>query len=101
MQDVIASLVSILLLGPLEAELTDRLSAIRAPEAVVSQVTACIRAEMPATITRAVDDPWWAAASALYLWTGSVRPEALLVEAAPACAAAVEAARPFLAETQS
>ena len=101
MQDAVVSLVSLFLLGPLEAEIIDRLSATRAPPAIVSQVTACIQAAVPATVSRTVDDPWWAATSAVQLWIGSARAEALLVEAAPACAPALEAARPFLTEMPS
>jgi hypothetical protein len=101
MQDAVASLVSLVLLGPLEAEIIDRLSTARAPQAVVSQVTACVREAVPATVSRTVDDPWWAATSVISLWIGSARPDALLVEAAPACAPALEAARPFLTEMPS
>lgn len=101
MQDAVASLISLFLLGPLEAEIIDRLSATRAPQAIVSQVMACIQEAVPATVSRSMDRPWWAATSAISLWIGSARPEALLVEAAPACAPALEAARPFLTEMPS
>ena len=89
-------LVSIFLTGPLQSELADKLAAARAPQAVVTQLGACARDAAPALVERAVSDPWWAATSVVAVWTGFSRPEAILLAAAPGCAPAVAAARPFL-----
>jgi len=96
MHDLIAALVSFFLIEPLQAELADKLAAARAPDAVVADLVTCARAATPLLVDRTTSDPWWAASSAFGLWTGTARPEALLVEAAPGCASAVQAARPFL-----
>ena len=101
MMDLIAALISFFLIEPLRAEMAERLAAARAPQAVVAEVMACADAAAPRILERAVDDPWWAASSTVGVWLGSARPEALLFEAAPGCASAVEAARSFLAEPMS
>ena len=76
--------------------MADKLAGARAPQAVVAEVTACARTATPVIAQRALDDPWWTATTAFRLWVGSAEPETVLVEAAPACAPAVRAARPFL-----
>lgn len=96
MWDFISLLVSIFLTGPLQDELSGKLAAARAPQAIVAQVTDCARDAAPALVERAVSDPWWAATSTLSVWAAYSRPEAILLDAAPACRTAVEAARPFL-----
>ena len=96
MSGFIAMLVSIFLTGPLQSELSEKLAAARAPQAVATQVAGCARDAAPALVDRAVSDPWWAATSAFAVWAGYSRPEAILLDAAPACRPAVEAARPFL-----
>jgi len=101
MQDLIAALVSFFLIEPLQAEIAEKLAAARAPQAVVAQVTACAETAVPVVVERTSSDPWWAVSSTVRLWAGWARPETVLVEAAPGCAAAVEAARPFLMERVS
>ena len=96
MQDLIAALVSFFLIEPLQTEMADKLAAARAPQAVATEVTACARAAAPVMVERATSDPWWAVSSAVSVWIGSAQPETLLIEAAPSCAPAVQAARPFL-----
>jgi len=98
MTDLIAALISFLLIEPLGAQIRERLEAARAPQAVIAEVAACARAATPLIVERATSDPWWAASSAVGLWIGTTRPERLLTEAAPACAGAVQAAQPFLRE---
>jgi hypothetical protein len=95
MQDLIATLVSLFLIEPLQAEIGENLGAARAPQAVVAAVTACARTAAPVFVERAASDPWWAASSAVRLWAGWVPPETVLVEAAPGCAAALGPARPL------
>ena len=89
-------LVSFFLTGPLQAEISEKLAAARAPQAIVTQVADCARDAAPALLERAISDPWWAATSSFSVWTGMARPESILVQAAPACCPAVAAARPFL-----
>lgn len=96
MQDFIAMILAFFLLDPLKAALTEELSAANAPAAVVSQVTACASEAAPAIIEHATNDPWWALSSAFRLWTGMAKPDAVFIEAAPACKSAVAAARPYL-----
>lgn len=95
---LIAFLVSTFLVGPLQSELGSRLAQARAPAAIVQQVEACATAAIPALVDRAAADPWWALSSAFGAWVGTTSPEAVLRDAAPGCAPALAAARPFLAE---
>ncbi|HEY8563990.1 MAG TPA: hypothetical protein VIL65_00700 [Beijerinckiaceae bacterium] len=96
MQDLIATLVSLFLIGPLETELADKLAAARAPRAVAIEIAACAREAAPRVVDRAVSDPWWAVSSTVQVWIGTTRPEALLVTIAPGCERAVQSAKPFL-----
>jgi hypothetical protein len=95
MHDLIATLVSLFLIEPLQAEIGENLGAAHASQAVVAAVTACARTATPVIVERAASDPWWAASNAMRLWAGWVPPETVLVEAAPGCAAALESARPL------
>jgi hypothetical protein len=98
MYDVIAALISLFLIQPLQVELSETLATAKAPQAVVAEVTTCARDATTSLIDRAVEEPGWAASSAIGLWTGWVTPDQFLVQAVPGCSAAVEAARPFIAE---
>jgi hypothetical protein len=97
MQDVIAALISFFLIEPLQAEMTRTLAAARAPQTIITGVTTCAQAAAPALLARAAGDPGWAATTAVRVWAGWVRPEVVLIETAPQCGPAVDAARPFLA----
>jgi hypothetical protein len=96
MQDLIAAFVSFFLIEPLQAKIADKLAGARVPPAVLADVTACARAARPVIVERATSDPVWALSSAVQVWIGAARPEAILAEAAPDCKPAIEAARPFL-----
>jgi hypothetical protein len=96
MMEFISMLVSFFLTGPLQAGISEKLAAARAPQAIVTQMADCARDAAPALLERAMSDPWWAATSSFSVWTGMARPETILVEAAPGCGPAVAAARPFL-----
>jgi hypothetical protein len=96
MQDLIAALISFFLVQPLQAGVADALSAARAPQAVVAEVTTCAAASAPTIMQRAANDPLWAADRAVRIWTGMLSYQAALREAAPACGRALDAARPFL-----
>lgn len=96
MQDLIAALISFFLVQPLQAGIADALSAARAPQAVVAEVTACAASSAPAIIERAANDPLWAADRVVRIWIGALSYQAALREAAPPCGRALDAARPFL-----
>lgn len=96
-ETILAWLVSVFLVAPLQDGMADRLAEARAPAAIVEQVAHCAASAAPALATRAGNDPWWAISTVIGAWTGSVAPEAVLRDAAPGCAQAFAAARPFLA----
>lgn len=96
MQDLITALITFFLIEPLQAEMADKLKAARAPQAILTDVSACVREARPILVERATSAPWWAVSNAAYLWIGVAKPADLLAEAAPACKPAIEAARLFL-----
>jgi len=97
LDNALAALVSFFLIDPLQASISDRLAAAGVPPAIAANVASCARTATPVIVDRAMGDVWWTASTALALWTGSTAPDAILIAAAPACAPAVDAARPFLA----
>jgi hypothetical protein len=101
MYDIIAALISFFLVDPLQADLSERLAAARAPAAVIDDVTTCAETAVPVMIERATGDPWWAVTSAFGVWTGMADPAAILLEAAPSCAGAVTAAESYLGEGEA
>jgi hypothetical protein len=95
-QELIAWLVASVVVAPLHASLNEALTASRAPAATLALVSDCAAAAGPALATRAAAEPVWLVQTAFGVWIGTVRPEAVLGGAAPACAPAMAAARPFL-----
>ena len=98
MMEFFAALVAFFLTGPLQAELSGKLASAQAPQAIVSSVVECSKEAAPAIVDRVLSDPLWAATQTFNVWTGQIQPDAVLLEAAPGCASAIEAARPFLRE---
>lgn len=96
MQDLIALLVGMLLIEPLESRLAEKFQSARAPQAVVTEVVICARNAAPIVADRVTGDPWWGVQKAMDVWIGKASPDAILVEVAPACRSAVETARPFI-----
>lgn len=97
----LAALVSFFLIDPLQAEISKKLVAAGAPPTIAADVASCARTATPIIVERATGDPWWAASTAAGIWLGSTKPDAVLVEVAPACAPAIDAARPFLTARQA
>jgi hypothetical protein len=96
MTSILFALVSFILLQPIERAITDQLARAEAPRAVVEQVVACTRQAAPAALDRVSEDPVWAVSTVLGLWWGDEDAGSVLAEVAPACDAALQAARPFL-----
>lgn len=84
------------LVEPVQTQLSDILAQSGAPQEIVASVITCATENAPLIVERALDDPWWAASSALSIWVGISDPQTLMAEAAPVCAEAIDAARPFL-----
>jgi hypothetical protein len=93
--DLIAFIVATFLLGPLQAEMTERLDAAQAPREVTQQVVRCATDATPRLIERGVGNPKWVVGTVVRIWTGMIQPEAVLRDAAPSCPAAMTAAAPF------
>jgi hypothetical protein len=96
-QEILAFIVNILIVDPIQAEMNERLAKVRAPQAVIADVRTCATASLPVLASRAVDDPAWAAMTALNVWIGTAAPEDVLSTASPQCDTAVRAAKAYLA----
>ncbi|WP_270937927.1 hypothetical protein [Falsiroseomonas oryzae] len=93
--------VASFLLGPIQAEITQRLQAARAPQELVQQVSRCASDALPGLVQRAMSNPAWAVGAVVRAQTGSLQPEALLGDAAPSCPPAIAAVRQHLARRGS
>jgi hypothetical protein len=98
MQEFFAAMIAFFLVKPLEERLSERLAKAHVPQAVMNEVISCARTAAPILVERATRDPWWAVINGLQLWAGWARPDTVLLDAAPRCAPAVQAARPYLTE---
>ncbi|CAN7614053.1 hypothetical protein LJR090_005319 [Bosea sp. LjRoot90] len=93
MDSIIAALVSLLILDPIQGAITSQLSALGIPRDSADKVAACARTAAPAIVTRVGENPGWAVVQVVRFWTGAASPDVVLVEIAPQCAGAVEAAK--------
>jgi hypothetical protein len=98
-RDFFLSLVSMFIVQPFEAELSKKLVAVQAPQAVIQQVKACATTAVPALATRASGDLWWATTTIVGVAVGLTNPEAIISDAGPECASALAAVRPILNST--
>ena len=96
LQELLASVVSVLIVDPLQAEMNERLARIRAPQAVMADVRACAQSSLPGLADRAMADPLWVVTTTLDVWTGRTAPEEILGGTSPQCDAAIKAARVYL-----
>ena len=95
-QEFLASLVGLLIVDPLQAEMSERLAQVRAPQAVIADVRTCAEASLPRLAERAAADPVWVVTSALNVWTGHTTPESILGNSTPQCNSALKTARVYL-----
>ena len=94
-QELLASLVSLLIVNPVQAEISERLAQVRAPQAVIADVRTCTEASLPGLADRAMAEPLWVVSTALNVWTGQTAPETIL-GSTPQCEAALKSARVYL-----
>ena len=93
MQTIIAALLSLFILDPLQAAIGKQLSALGIPRENAEKIATCARTAMPAIAARVGNDPVWGLTQAIRFWTGAAKPDAILVEIAPQCAGVLESAR--------
>lgn len=96
LQEILASLVGLLIVDPLQAEVSERLAQVRAPQAVIADVRTCAEASLPRLADRAMAEPMWVVSTALNVWTGRTAPEDVLGNSTPQCEAALKSARVYL-----
>lgn len=96
MQDLMAWMIELLLLDPLQTRLAEQLLAAQAPTDLIAQVEECARIATPLLVDRIKADPLWATQTAMRIWVGVIPPEITFADAVPACRPLIEAAEPFL-----
>jgi hypothetical protein len=96
--DLFAWLLATFVIGPVQAELADRMQNVQAPAAIVQQVQACIVEGTPKLVERAASEPWWGITTIFSVSVGLADAQTVMAEASPECAAAVAAVKPFLTE---
>jgi len=98
MNSILMSLVAFFLIQPVEEAITARLEQMQAPQAIVEKVAACSRQAVPAAVDRVTSDPAWAVTTLVTVWLGQTDSQTILVDIAPDCEQALDAARPFLSD---
>ncbi|WP_114943458.1 hypothetical protein [Microvirga calopogonii] len=96
LQELLSSVVSVLIVDPLQAEMNERLARIRAPQAVIADVRTCAEASLPKLADRALADPLWVVTTTFDVWTGRTAPEQILGGTSTQCDAAIKAAKVYL-----
>ncbi|RVH41047.1 hypothetical protein [Sinorhizobium meliloti] len=84
MSEFLSYLFTLLVVGPLQAEISERLQDVPSTE-IVQAGHACIAAEAPRLLQRAQEDWSWAAANAVGVGVGVVDPVSLLSGQNPDC----------------
>jgi len=96
LQELLAAVVGVLIVDPLQAEMNERLAQVRAPQTVIAEMRTCAEASLPQLADRAVADPLWVVSTTFDVWTGRTAPERILGGTSPQCDAAIKAARVYL-----
>ncbi|MEY9101440.1 hypothetical protein ABIA24_004413 [Sinorhizobium fredii] len=79
MSEFLSYLFAILVVGPLQAEVSERLQGVPSAAEIVEAGRACIATEAPRLLQRAQEDWAWAAANAVGVGVGVVDPVSLLL----------------------
>ncbi len=94
--DLVMYLVSIFIIEPFDAKISDSLQTAQAPAAVVEQLSGCLAAA-PVVLADKVRGDWgWAVGAAVKVAVGLDSVEAVVTGAVPECGPALAAARPYL-----
>lgn len=94
--EILAFIINVLIVDPLQAEMDKRLTEVRAPRAVIADVRACADAALPILARRAATEPAWIVVTSLDIWLGRAALEEVLTNLSPQCAAPAQAAKGYL-----
>ncbi|ARQ13758.1 hypothetical protein NXC12_PE00157 (plasmid) [Rhizobium etli] len=84
--EIVASIFSMLLIEPLQAEVAARVAAAKAPTEIARASQECLTTQAPRLLERATTEVGWAASHALGITVGWKDPIDLLDKGAPGCA---------------
>ncbi len=94
--DFAAWLLSVFVLQPMQAEITQTLAAAQAPAAVLSEMRTCVDVAASRLPALASESWGWAVGEAVQVGLGIKSAEAAVAAAVPECSAAIAAAAPYL-----
>jgi len=95
-QDIFSWLLTLFVIGPLQAEFEDKLQVATVPPTILQDVQSCIATGAPALIERATNDIWWGVDTTVRVVIGFANAHDVLASATPECGAAMSAVKPFL-----
>ncbi|MDP9813828.1 hypothetical protein J2W42_006704 [Rhizobium tibeticum] len=84
--EIIASVFSMFLIEPLQAEVAERVAAAKAPTEIALASQECLTTQAPRLLERATNEVGWAVSNAVGLSIGWTDPTDLLDKSAPGCA---------------
>lgn len=96
-QDILLSVINLLIVEPLQADMNERLAAAHAPQVVISEVRTCAMSALPILLDKASTDPTWAATTVIGVWLGTAGPGDVLGTTSSSCEAAIKSATTYLA----
>ncbi|WP_342642769.1 hypothetical protein [Rhodoligotrophos ferricapiens] len=94
--ELVAFLINLFIVEPIQTEFTSRLERLGAPPQVMQELTSCARAAQPVLVDTYSNDPVSGLWTVLSLWTGMTSFDTVLRQEVPACAGALDRARPYL-----
>lgn len=95
-RDALLFIAQFFIVEPFQVTMEEKLALANAPSAVIEQVQTCVKTG-PDAIANQIASDWVAGAQTLVFVAVGITPaEAALSAAAPACATALAAAKPFL-----
>lgn len=90
MQDIVAALISFFLIEPVQAHIVERYVDAGLSRQAAAEAASCFSEATPGILQRVGNDPVWAVQHAVGYWTGTSTVEAIVLDAAPQCAATAE-----------
>ena len=93
MQEIIAALVSFVLIEPVQAHIAERYVDAGLSRQAAAEAASCFSDATPGILRRVGNEPGWAIQHAVGYWIGSSSVDAIVSDAAPQCAMTAEDAQ--------
>lgn len=100
-RDVFLALINLLIIEPAQTGFSARLTQLRAPSVTMRNVSSCVSAAPAVLAEIYIRDPVRGVLTAAKIWMGMTTYEAVLQAGVPECGPALQAAKPYLARSNS